>query len=177
MYICTYVYSVFKIIIYACIYFFEVTLHSNFRSHKLSNKSLSQCQARVGWGEFRRPPKQRRLLSLLLVACQNIKVRPHCRRHHTLQTQDLKKSSWRWPGSLFPRALSLVSGGVMRAPKGMGESYQLPDQAVKPENPNNDQTSETAPKVHQWHCCLGSNQQLSDWASACSVGKNSYLVL
>ena len=43
------------------VYIVEVTSHSNFRSHKLSNKSLSQCQAReiflrvVGRGEFRRP--------------------------------------------------------------------------------------------------------------------------
>lgn len=82
-------------------------------------------------GRVQETSKQHRLLSLLLVAC----IRPYCRRHHTLQTQDLKKSSWRWPGSLLPKGSLLVSGGAMQAPKGMGERYQLSDPVVSLRTP------------------------------------------
>ena len=55
-----------------------------------------------------------RLWTIFLVTCQNFVVRIYYRRHHNIESQNMGKSSWYWPGSFCPYWLDfLILEGTM----------------------------------------------------------------
>lgn len=56
----------------------------------------------VGQGCSRDFSKQYKILPVLLVAYQNLILKPYCWRHHILWSHGMEKSNWYWLGSFLP---------------------------------------------------------------------------
>ena len=75
-----------------------------------------------------------RLLPLHLVTLRNLVVRPCCERQHILESQEVEKSSWPWPGNSIVHWLaSLLLEGAMHASEVEKQAYPT----VNPVNCNN----------------------------------------